>query len=130
MLNKTNAVETNKTAKNSTQKIFTDKHTIEQFKRKSIRFIENHSIQMYKETLNVESNLKRNAPNIRNALITIQNYINEILKESRQIEQILKNMPKTTNAPETDTSFTEITPKQAKQIIEETKQIETNNRRN
>ena len=60
----------------------------------------------------------RNTPNIRNALKPIRNYINEILKQTRQIEQILENMPNATHAPEIDTSFTEITPKQTKQIIE------------
>ena len=118
MLNKTNVVETNDSTKNFTQKMFTDEHTIEQFKRKSIRFIEYHSMQMYKETLNVESNLKTNAPNIRNAPITIQNYINEILQESKQIEQILKNMPNMTNALEKNKSFKEITLEQTKQIDE------------
>ena len=118
MLNKTNVVETNDPTKNFTQKMFTDKHTIEQFKRESIRFIEYHSMQMYKETLNIESNLKTNAPNIRNAPITIQNYINEILQESKQIEQILKNMPNMTNALEKDKSFKEITLDQTKQIDE------------
>ena len=124
MLNETNPFETNKSTKKFTPKIFPDKHTIEQLNRKNIPSIRNHSIQMFKETLKIQRNLKNNWPNITEGLNTIQDYVNQILKETGQIEQILKNMPDETNALETDTSFKEFTLEQAKQIIEETKQIE------
>ena len=124
MLNKTNTFETDKSTEKFTQNTFPDKHTIEQLKQKGIQSIQDHSIQIFKETLKLQQNFKNNAPIVRNALKTIQDYINRILKETGQIEQILKNTPDATNALETDTSFKEFTLEQAKQIIEETKQIE------
>ena len=57
---------------------------------------------MFKETVNILENSKKNTPNITNALLTIQHYINEILKETRRMEEILKNIPHTTNAPKSD----------------------------
>ena len=124
VLKKTNMLETNKSSEKFTQNIFPDKHTIDQLYQKSIQSIQDRSIQMCEETLKLQQNLKNNAPNIRNALKTIQDYINRILKETGQIEQILKNTPDTTNALETDTSFKEYALEQVKQLIEETKQIE------
>ena len=133
MLNKTNAVETNESTENSTQKIFSDEQTIKQLnstqqvvvatnfpqQAKSIRFIEYHSIEVFKETKKIGRNLKENTPSITLSLKIIQIYIHHILKETRQIQQIVDDMSNTTNAPETDTSFTEITLEQAQQIFEQ-----------
>ena len=130
MLNKTNAVETNKSTENFNQKMFSDEHAIvEQFEGKSIRFIKHHSIQIYKETINITQILKKITPNITNTLLTIQRYTDEILKESARFEQILENTPNTTNALETGTSFKESTLDQTKQIIKvlnKTNAFETN----
>ena len=60
MLNKTNALQTNESTENFAPEIFSDKHTIEHHRRKSVRFIEDHSIEMYKDTINIERNLKKN----------------------------------------------------------------------
>ena len=104
MLNKTNTFETDKSTEKFTQNTFPDKHTINQLNQKSIQFIQDHSIQIFKETLKLQQNFKNNAPIVRNALKTIQDYINRILKKTGQIEQILKNMPNTKNMPDaTDT---------------------------
>ena len=118
MLNKTNTFETNKSTKKFTEKIFPDKHTIEQLNRKNIPSIHNHSIQMFKETLKIQQNLNNNWPNITKGLNTIQDYVNQILKENEQIKQILKDMPDATNASKTDTSFKQTTLQQTKQMIE------------
>ena len=134
MLNKTNTDKTNESTENCTQKIFSDKQTIEQLnftqqvvvsknfsqQPESIQSIKYHSVRMYKETIKIGRNLKQNNPNITVALKTIRNYINEILEETRQIEEILDYIPNSTNAPKTNTSFTEITLEQAKQIFEKT----------
>ena len=104
MLNKTKALKTNECTENFTQKDFPNKHTSKHLKPKSILSIEHHSIEIFKESMLIQQNLKKNAPNITDALDTIENYINEILKQTRQIEQILKNMPDATNPPKSDTT--------------------------
>ena len=134
MLNKTNTDKTNESTENCTQKIFSDKQTIEQLnftqqvvvsknfpqQSKSIQSIKYHSVEIFKETKKIRQNLKQKSPNVTIvALKSIRNYINEILKETREIEGILKNMADTTNAPKTNTSFTEITLEQAKEIFEQ-----------
>ena len=133
MLNKTNTDETNESTENCTRKIFSDKQTIEQLnftqqvvvsknfsqQPKIIHSLNYHSVEIYKETKKIRQNLKQKSLNITIALRSIRNYINEILKETREIEEILKNMADTTNAPKTNTSFTEITLEQAKQIFEQ-----------
>ena len=101
-LNKTNAFETNESAENFNRKIFSDKHAIEQITEKNFPSIRDLSIEMYMKTVNILENSKKNTPNITNALLTIQNYINEILKETSRMEQILKNTPHTTNAPKSE----------------------------
>ena len=118
MLNETNPFETNKSTKKFTPEIFPDKHTIEQLNRKNIPSIHNHSIQMFKETLKIKQNLKNNWPNITEGLNTIQDYVNQILKENEQIKQIVKDMPDATNAFENDASFKQITLQKTKQMIE------------
>ena len=125
MLNKANTFETNKSTKKFTEKIFPDKHTIEQLNRKNIPSIHNHSIQMFKETLKIQQNLNNNWPNITKGLNTIQDYVNQILKENELIKQILKDMPDATNASETNTSFKQTTLQQTKQMIEELKKTNT-----
>ena len=117
VLNKTNTLETNKSTEKFTQKNFPDKHTIEQLYQKSIQPIQDLSIQMFKETFEIQQNLKNKAPNTTDTLNTIKNYAN-------RIRQILKNMPGATNALQTDATFTEFTLEEMKEIIEETKQNE------
>ena len=153
MLNKTNTLEINKSIEKWIKTILSNKHRIEQLKRKkSILSIQDHVNQMSEVNDTIEHILKKNTLNITNTLETnkstkesakkilsdkhtldqmnpkiflcVQDYVNRILKETGQIEQILKNTPDTTNALETDTSFKEFTLEQVKQIIEETKQIE------
>ena len=102
MLKKTNALQTNESTENFTAELFPNKQTIEHPKPKSIRFIEDHLNEMYKDTMNIEQNLKKESPNITHALKTIQNYINEILTETERIEQILTNTTDTTNAPKSN----------------------------
>ena len=84
MLNKTNTFETDKSTEKFTQNTFLDKHTIEQLKQKGIPSIQDHLLQMYEETLKLQQNLKNNAPNIRDALKTIRDYINRILYKTIQ----------------------------------------------
>ena len=102
MLNKTNTFQTNESTENFAAEIFSDKQTNEHPKPKSIRFIEDHSIEIFKDTINVEQNLKKESPNITHALETIRNYINQILTETERIEQILTNTTDTTNAPKSN----------------------------
>ena len=94
-LNITNALEFN-------PKIFSDKHAIEQFKEKSIPSIEHHSIEMFTQAIRFLHKKKNNTPRITNTLKTLQDYINETLTKIEQMEEILKNMPDTTNAPKSD----------------------------
>ena len=129
MLNKTNPFETNKSTKTFTEKIFPDKHTIEQLNRKNIPSIRNHSIQMFKETLKIQQNLNNNWPNITIGLNTIKHYVNQILKDNEQIKQFLKDIPDATNTSKRDTPFKQATLQQTKQMIEvlnKTNALETN----
>ena len=134
MLNKTNAVETNKSAEKFARKIFPDKHTIEQLKRKkSILLTQNHINQMYEETKKIEQLLTKDTPNITDTLetnksikefaekllsdkykrihqmkpklsLSLQDYANGKLKKIEEMEQILNNTPDATNAHKTDPS--------------------------
>ena len=107
--NKTNTLETDKSIEEFTQKTFPDKHTIQQLSQKHIQSIEDHSIQMFKETFEIQRNLNNNWPNITNTLDNIQDYVNRILEQTTQIKEILKNKPGATNALKTDTSSKKIT---------------------
>ena len=102
MLNKTNTLETNKSTQKFTQKIFPNKHTIEQLHQKTIQSIQDLSIQMFKETLNIQQNLKNKAPITTHTLNTIKKNAKQILKKTGRIKQILKNTPNATNALQTD----------------------------
>ena len=131
MLNKTNTLEINKSIEKWIKTILSNKHRIEQLKRKkSILSIQDHVNQMSEVNETIEQIFKRNKLKITDdqmnpkIFLCLRSYVNRILKETGQIEQILKNTPDTTNALETDTSFKEFTLEQVKQIIEETKQIE------
>ena len=97
MLNKTKALKTNECTENFTQNGFSDKHTSKHLKPKSILLIEHHSIEIYKKTIYIQQNLKRNTLKITDALDAIRIYINEILKETKQVEEILKTMPDKNN---------------------------------
>ena len=151
--NQSFALEINKSIEKWTKTILSNKHRIEQLKqKKSILSIQDHVNQMSEVNDTIEHILKKNTLNITDTLETnksikesakkivsdkhtldqmnpeiflcVQDYVNRILKETGQIEQIPKNTPDATNALETDTSFKEFTLEQVKQIIEETKQIE------
>ena len=151
--NQSFTLEINKSIEKWIKTILPNKHKIEQLKqKKSILSIQDHVNQMSEVNETIEQILKRNTLNITDTLETnksikesakkivsdkhtldqmnpkiflcVQDYVNRILKETGQIEQILKNTPDTTNALETDTSFKEYTLEQVKQLIEKTKQIE------
>ena len=62
---------------------------------------------MFKETLNIQQNLKNKAPDITHTLNTIKKYVDQILKETGHIREILKNMPDATKALQTDATFDE-----------------------
>ena len=93
----TNALKTDTSSKKITFEI-----TIEQLYQKSIQSIQDLSIQMFKETLNIQQNLKNKAPITTDTLNTIKKNAKQILKKTGRIKQILKNMPNATNALQTD----------------------------
>ena len=105
VLNKANTVQTNKSTKKFTPKNFPTKHTDELLYQKTIQSIQDLSIQMFKETLNIQENLKNKAPDITHTLNIIKKYVDQILRETGHIRQILKNMPDATKALQTDATF-------------------------
>ena len=115
--NKTNALQTDQSTEldqkhiqaieDQTNKQFqiTIEHLYSNEYQRTIQSIQDLSIQMFKETLNIQENLKNKAPDITHTLNIIKKYVDQILKETGHIRQILKNMPDATKALQTDATF-------------------------
>ena len=121
--NKTNALQTDKSTEEFTHKTFPDGRTIHQLNQKHIQAIEDQtnkqfqitiehlysneyqrtiqsiqdlSSEMFKETLNIQQNLKKfkkfyEAPNTTHTLKTIKKNAKQILKQTGEIKDILNH---------------------------------------